>query len=61
MEEKTKSEKLKEKVEKYNKLLKEAKRKYAMADFEETKKLLKENNLTWDDVKKLIEGGKKNV
>lgn len=58
MEEKTKSEKLKEKVEKYNRLLKDAKRKFAMADFEETKKLLKEHNLTWDDVKKMIEENK---
>ena len=57
-EEKTKSQKLKEKISRYEKLLKETKRKYAMADFEECRKLLKEKNLSWEDLKDLIRGDK---
>lgn len=58
MEELSKSQKLKQKVEKYERLLKEAKMKQAMADFEECKQLLKENNLSWEDLKGMIRGGK---
>ena len=58
LEEKTKTQKLQEKVKKYERLLKETKRKYAMADFEECRKLLKEKNMTWEDLKKMIRGEK---
>lgn len=57
-EEKSKSQKLKEKIGRYEKLLKETKRKYAMADFDECRKLLKEKNLSWEDLKNLIRGVK---
>lgn len=58
MEDLSKSQKLQQKVERYEKLLKEAKRKQLMADFEECKQLLKEKNMSWDDLKEIIRGGK---
>ena len=58
MEDLSKSQKLQQKVERYEKLLKEAKRKQLMADFEECKQLLKEKNMSWDDLKEIIRGEK---
>ena len=58
MEEQTKTQKLEQKVKKYERLLKNARKQYAMADFDECRKLLKEKNMTWDDVKKMIRGDK---
>lgn len=58
MEDLSKSQKLQQKVERYEKLLKEAKRKQLMADFEECKQLLKEKNMSWDDLKEIIRGAK---
>ena len=53
MEEQTKTQKLEQKVKKYERLLKNARKQYAMADFDECRKLLKEKNMTWDDVKRV--------